>query len=203
MGGRPDGRIPATEVYAVHMDSCTRVTTDFRQALAQPSLGPLGADLAFPDPFRSGATCWSPPTLPHVSPIPNLASSQPAVCGINPGTCFFWHWALSPLQTKTLGCQNYCFNHEFLKLHLESQNLIIDCLFVTHSCYQNLSFPWGSEYLWLGWGRDTSDTVRPTAVYKVHPLTRPPPHQHACVHTYVYTCVCAHTHNRIIKMATD
>lgn len=113
MGGSPDGRIPATEVYAVHTDSCTRVTTDFRQALAQPSLGPLGADLAFPDPFRSGATRWSPPTLPQASPIPNLASSQPAVCGINPGTCFFWHWALSPLQTKTLGCQNYCFNHEF------------------------------------------------------------------------------------------
>lgn len=193
MGGRPDRRIPASEVHAAHVDSCVKVTTDSPQALAQPSLDPLDADLAFPDPFRSGATHWAPPTLPQVSPIPNLASSQSTVCGINPVTCFFWHWALSPLQIKPLGCQNYCFNHEFWKLHLESQNLIIDCLFVTHSCSQNLSFPWGSEYLWLG--GDISDTIRSTAVYKIHPLTLPPPHQHAYVHT--------HIHNRIIKMATD
>ena len=56
MGGRPHRRIPATEMHAAHMDSYTKVTTDFHQALAQRSLDPLDADSAFPDPFRSGAT---------------------------------------------------------------------------------------------------------------------------------------------------
>lgn len=60
--------------YTAHIGPCTSKVGD-RFSLGLSSVFPesLDADLAFPDPSRSGPTDWPPPSPPQGSPVLNLA----------------------------------------------------------------------------------------------------------------------------------
>lgn len=143
------------------------------------------------------------PNLPGTLAL-HPAPSQSIVCGMNPITHFLWRGALSPLQIKTLGLQDYFIvsTTKFWKSVWKLKVWVLSIYLLACLCVpaiRILILP-GAKNTSVQGGEKAHQGLQDLQLLSFQnppsPLTRLP---HACAHTQTHT----HIYKWIIKMARE